>query len=61
MEFDLNDALAVLSRNPAVLRALLKDMPQNWVSGNERPDTWSPYDVVGHFSHGGRGQIGCRE
>jgi hypothetical protein len=52
MIFDLNDALAVLSRTPAILKALLKDVPQNWVSGNEGPDTWSPYDVVGHFIHG---------
>ena len=54
MDFDLEDALAVLTRTPAVLRALLRDLPPGFVSGDEGPDTWSPYDVVGHLIHGER-------
>jgi len=46
--------MALLERTPAVLRALLGDLPDPWTTGNEGPDTWSPYDVVGHLIHGER-------
>jgi len=52
MEFNLDDAMAVLARTPATLRAMLKDLPRDWVENNEGPDTWNPYDVVGHLIHG---------
>ena len=54
MDFDLRTALPVLTRTPAVLNALLRDLPSDWVSRNEGPNTWSPYDVVGHLIHGER-------
>jgi hypothetical protein len=52
--FDLEHALAVLSRTPNVLDALLRDLPSAWIEGTEGPDTWSPFDVVGHLIHGER-------
>ncbi len=52
MEFDLDEGLAVLTRTPATLRALLTGLPSPWTSANEGPDTWSPQDVVGHLIHG---------
>ncbi len=52
MEFELPEAIAVLSRTPATLRALLQDLPPGWTSNDEGPDTWSPYDVLGHLIHG---------
>jgi hypothetical protein len=54
MKFDLNEASAVLSRTPEALRAMLSGLPRNWVENNEGPETWSPYDVVGHLIHGER-------
>jgi hypothetical protein len=54
MEFRFDDALPVLRRTPAVLRALLLDLPDPWVGANEGPGTWSPFDVVGHLIHGER-------
>jgi hypothetical protein len=54
MEFDLNEAMAVLARTPAALQALLKGLPRDWVEKNEGPNTWSPYDVIGHLIHGER-------
>ncbi len=54
MEFDLNDAMAVLSRTPGVLRSWLQGLPQGWIAGDEGSGTWSPYDVVGHLIHGER-------
>ncbi len=52
MDFDLKQAIAVLERTPRTLDALLRGLPQAWLHGTEGPDTWSPYDVVGHLIHG---------
>lgn len=52
MEFELNDAVAVLERTPRVLRALLSGLPDAWIHGHEGEGTWSPFDVVGHLIHG---------
>jgi hypothetical protein len=37
-----------------VLRHLLEDLPERWISGTEGPNTWSPFDIVGHLIHGER-------
>ncbi len=42
---------AVLSRTPGTLRALLSGMPEEWTMSDEGPNTWSPYQVVGHLTH----------
>ncbi|MGE0128372.1 MAG: DinB family protein [Blastocatellales bacterium] len=54
MEFNLDEAMAVLSRTPATLKAMLNGLPRNWLENNEGPETWSPYDVIGHLVHGER-------
>ena len=54
MEYRFEDALPVLQRTPAVVRALLRDLPPAWTGATEGPGTWSPYDVVGHLIHGER-------
>lgn len=50
----LTDAVAVLERTPASLRALLEGLPETWVRATEGDGTWSPYDVIGHLIHGER-------
>jgi hypothetical protein len=52
MDFKLDQAKNVLSRTPDVVRALLLDAGNEWTRSNEGPDTWSPFDVVGHLIHG---------
>ena len=52
--FSLNLGLEILERTPASLRALLGGLSPEWTSVNEGPDTWSPYDVIGHLIHGER-------
>ena len=54
MDFDLRDGIPVLERTPATLRALLAGLPDRWTASTEGPDTWSPYDIVGHLIHGER-------
>ncbi|HEV2802597.1 MAG TPA: DinB family protein [Pyrinomonadaceae bacterium] len=52
MKFNPDQAKEVLKRTPASLNAMLRHLPVEWVLSNEGPDTWSPYDVVGHLIHG---------
>jgi len=52
MNFDLDLSIAVLDRSPAALRALLEGVGASWVRGTEGPDTFSPFDVVGHLIDG---------
>jgi hypothetical protein len=52
MEYRLDQAKEVLRRTPATLNALLSDLPDDWVLANEGPDTFSPYDVIGHLIEG---------
>ncbi len=54
VNFTLENALPVLNRTPAVVRALLWGIPDPWVKAIEGPDTWSPFDIVGHLIHGER-------
>lgn len=54
MEFRFETALPILHRTPAVLRAQLQDLPPDWTDATEGPNTWSPFDVVGHLIHGER-------
>lgn len=52
MEHNLQQTISLLSRTPATLNALLRDLPEVWTSSNEGENTWSPYNVVGHLIHG---------
>ena len=54
MDLSLATAIPILRNTPGVLCTWLSDIPEPWVIGNEGPDTWSPYDIVGHLIHGER-------
>jgi hypothetical protein len=52
MRFELASSLDILRRTPATLRALLEGAGDGWTRSNEGPDTFSPFDVVGHLIDG---------
>ena len=52
MKYSLERSYEILDRTPAVLQSLLAGLPDDWVMPNEGPETYSPYDVVGHLIHG---------
>jgi len=54
MEHDLQNTIAILTRTPATLNALLRDLPEALTLSNEGGETFSPFDVVGHLIHGER-------
>src|ERR1700676_2151485 len=51
MDFSLELGKEVLQRTPVVLRAMLTDLSVQWTSADEGPETWSPYQVVGHLTY----------
>jgi hypothetical protein len=53
-EFNLDETIAVLTRTPATLDALLRGLPESLVRSNEGQDTWSAFDIVGHLIVGER-------
>jgi hypothetical protein len=52
VKYSVEQAIEILERTPAVLNALLAGLSDDWVMNNEGPETFSPYDVVGHLIHG---------
>jgi hypothetical protein len=58
-EFSLPDSIAILTRTPAALDALLRGLPDTWIRANEGPtkkgkESWSPFDIIGHLIVGER-------
>lgn len=51
MKQNLEDSIALLTRTPATLDALLRELPAAWTRGNEGEGTWSAFDVVVHLLH----------
>ncbi|MFY9584667.1 MAG: DinB family protein [Candidatus Acidiferrales bacterium] len=54
MEHNLQHTISLLTRTPASLNALLRDLPETWTFQNEGENTWSAFDVVAHLIHGER-------
>ena len=49
-----DDALEILERTPATLRAMLGGLSEGWTGEGAGGSAWSPFDVVGHLIHGER-------
>ena len=52
MKYSLEKSYQILEKTPAVLKTLLSNLHDDWVINNEGPETFSPYDVMGHLIHG---------
>src|SRR5262249_8480169 len=52
MDYQYEQAVAMLCRTPATLTALLRGLPEAWTTSTAGPGTWSAQDVVGHLLHG---------
>jgi DinB family protein len=50
--FSVERSIEVLSRTPATLDALLRGVSDAWSRGTEGPDTFSPFDNIGHLIDG---------
>ncbi len=54
MQFELDQGIDILRRSPAILREMLHGLDDRWTMSNYGPDTFSPYDVMGHLVYGER-------
>ena len=54
MKFELDRAVEILERTPAVLRSMLTGLSEPWIRNSYGEKTFSPFDVVGHLIHGER-------
>jgi hypothetical protein len=52
MDFNLDLSAEVLRCTPPTLQSLLGGLAEPWVRGTEGPETFSPFDVVGHLIDG---------
>ncbi len=52
MQFQLERSIEALERTPPTLVAFLGGLDRDWYQANEGPDTFSPFDVVGHLIDG---------
>ena len=53
-DHDLPRTIALLTRTPAALDALLRGLPESWTHATEGANTWNALDIVGHLIHGER-------
>lgn len=51
MNFQIEEAVEILSRTPAVLNVLLGNLSGEWTTSKASADGWSAFDVVGHLIH----------
>jgi hypothetical protein len=51
MQFQMDQALEVLTQTPAVMSALLKGNSAAWLNAKKTPESFSPLDVLGHLMH----------
>ena len=52
MRYSVEKSIEILETTPAVLKALLSGIHEEWVMNNEGPETFSPYDVIDHLIYG---------
>jgi hypothetical protein len=50
--FDVARSVEVLRRTPEIFRALLGGLDERWIRATEGPETFSPFDVLGHLIDG---------
>jgi len=54
MPHNLENTMSLLSRTPAALNALLRDLTETWTLRGEGDKTWTAFDVIGHLIHAER-------
>jgi hypothetical protein len=52
MKYSIERSIEILERTPEVMNCMLSGIGDDWVMNNEGPETFSPYDVIGHLVHG---------
>ena len=51
MTFALAEARQILAGTPDALRATLVGLSESWLTADEGPGTWTPWQVLAHLTH----------
>lgn len=51
MNFQISQAIEILSQTPETVRSLLGNLSDEWIYATDGENSWSPFDVVGHLIH----------
>ena len=51
-QFDLEQALELLSKTPTILNEWLGNLPEEWSHYRSDEESWSAFDIVGHLIYG---------
>lgn len=54
MNFEFTKSLEILQRSPKVIDHQLRGISREWSHYKIKEDSWSAFDIVGHFIHGER-------
>jgi uncharacterized damage-inducible protein DinB len=52
MNFQLEQAVEILSQTPETVKSLLGNLSQDWTEKAPDDESWSAFDIVGHLIHG---------
>lgn len=52
MDFQLSQAIEILSQTPATVKSLLGNLSDEWIFASDGEKSWTPFDVIGHYIHG---------
>ena len=51
-KFNLEQAIEILEQTPFTVKSLLGNLSEDWTYNKENSDSWSPFDIIGHYIQG---------
>ena len=52
MDFQISKTIEILSQTPTTVKSLLGNLSDEWNFASDGENSWSPFDVIGHYIHG---------
>ena len=52
MDFQISKTIEILSQTPTTVKSLLGNLSDEWNFAPDGENSWSPFDVIGHYIHG---------
>ena len=52
MDFQISKTIEILSQTPVTIKSLLGNLSDDWIYASIGENSWSPFDIIGHYIHG---------
>jgi DinB superfamily len=52
MNFQISQAIEILSQTPATIKFLLGNLSDDWFYAKVDEESWNAFDIIGHYIHG---------